>query len=101
MSTINDNNYDWQVMVLFLKNIAESKGLSQNDIAKRTGLKQSNISRLFGLRYCPTLKTFIMIAKALEVNFFFEDRNSTSELNVLFEAAMTELGRRPGYLPKN
>jgi len=91
----------WKLLVLILRKIAESKGISQQEIANRTGLKRSNVSRMFNLLYCPNLRTFITIAKSIEVNFFFEDKEGTTELNKIFEAAMTELGRRPDKLPMN
>lgn len=95
------NENTWKVLVLMLKNIAEEKGITQEQIAERSGLLQSNISRVFSLKYSPTLQTFIAIASAIEVNFFFEDREDKTELNIMFEAAMTELGRRPEKLPRN
>lgn len=84
----------WKILILLLKNIAEAKGITQKDIAERTGLKQSNVSRIFSLRYSPTLRVFIQIARAINVNFFFEDKDNKAELDVLFEKAMTEIGRR-------
>jgi len=91
----------WKVLVLMLKNIAEDKGITQEEIAEKSGLLQSNVSRVFSLRYCPTLQTFLAIATAIGVNFFFEIKDSKTELNVMFERAMAELGRRPDKLPQN
>jgi transcriptional regulator with XRE-family HTH domain len=99
MTTIHEET--WKALVLTLKYIAEDKGIRQETIAERTGFTQSNISRIFALKYCPTLQTFLSIATAIEINFFFQDREDKSELNVMFEKAMTELGRRPDKLPKN
>lgn len=58
-------------------------------------------NRIFQLKYSPTLTTFIEIANAIGVNFFFEDKKSKTDLSQIFEAAMTELGRRTEKLPKN
>jgi DNA-binding phage protein len=91
----------WEVLVSMLRVIAEEKKISQIEIAKRSGLIQSNISRMFALEYKPNLDTFLKVANAIEVNFFFEDKDSTTNLNQLFEKAMTQLGRRPDRLPKN
>ena len=96
---INDNQ--WQLLVLLLKEIADQKKLTQNEIAELTGMQQSAISRLFLLKYKPTLETFIKVAKAIKVNFFFEDKENISDLNLAFEKAMNELGRRPDNLSKN
>lgn len=87
-------NKDWQILVQLLKEIAEEKGITQLEIAEKTGYQQSNISRIFSLRYTPRLDVFLNIAKAVGVNFFFEDKDSTTDLNILFERAMTALGRR-------
>lgn len=84
----------WKVLVLLLKEIAESKGITQQQIAAETGLIQSNISRFFSLRYKPNLDVFLQIAKAVGVNFFFEDKDSTTDLSVLFNKAMDTLYRR-------
>lgn len=35
------------------------------------------------------------------VNFFFEDKEGKTELNVAFERAMEQLGRRPDKLGRN
>lgn len=95
------NEQQWKLFVLLLAEIAKEKGITQNDIAEKTGFKQSHISRVFSLEYSPSLKNFIAIAGAIEVNFFFEDKEDKTELNVMFERAMEELGRRPDRLPKN
>lgn len=97
----NDEESEWKKMVLLLKEIAESKGITQNEISNKTKLLQSNISRFFSLKYKPTLDTFLQVAKAIKVNFFFEDQEEKTDLNLAFERAMTELGRRRNNLPKN
>jgi transcriptional regulator with XRE-family HTH domain len=101
MTENNNKNEHWMVLVLLLKEIAESKGITQVEIAESSGLIQSNISRFFSLKYKPTLDTFLQIAKALKVNFFFEDQENKSDLNTCFEKAMEALGRRVQKLPKN
>ena len=83
-------NNNWKILVLLQKKIAEI-----------TDIKQSNISRMFALKYTPTLQTFLIISKALKINFFFEDQESKTNLNKCFERAMEELGRRPDELPRN
>lgn len=95
------NEEHWKLLVLLLKEIAKEKNISQEMIAEKTGLLQSNVSRVFSLLYVPRLDTYLKIANAIGINFFFEDKESTTDLSVLFERAMTELGRRPNSLPKN
>lgn len=101
MNNQKNQNEQWKLLVLLLKEIAENKGITQNEIAAKTGLLQSNISRFFALKYNPTLDTFLQVAKAINVNFFFEDQDSKTDLNLMMEKAMTELGRRVKNLPKN
>ena len=100
VNPINQNE-QWMLLVLLLKQIAENKGITQNEIAESTGLIQSNVSRFFSLKYKPTLDAFLQIAKAIKVNFFVEDQEDKSDLNVCFEKAIEQLGRRSNKLPKN
>lgn len=100
VNPINQNE-QWMLLVLLLKQIAENKGITQNEIAESTGLIQSNVSRFFSLKYKPTLDAFLQIAKAIKVNFFVEDQEDKSDLNVCFEKAIEQLGRRANKLPKN
>lgn len=92
---------NWKVIVLTLKEIATDQGISQQEIAEKTGLLQSNVSRIFALKYCPRLDLLLAIADAVGVTIFIESKNSKTDLNQLFEQAMTQLGRRPDNLPKN
>lgn len=94
-------NGQWQLLVLILKNIAEEKGITQQQIADETGLHQSSVARFFQAKFKPGLDVFLEIAKSVKVNFFFEDKESKIDLNVMFEKAMEQLGRRPDKLPKN
>lgn len=100
---MNKNNQDqqWKLLVLLLKEIADSKGISQNQISEIAQIEQSTVSRMFGLKFKPTIETFLQVAKAINVNFFFEDKDGRADMNIVFEKAMTALGRRPDNLPKN
>jgi len=84
----------WKVMVALLEEIAKTKGITQQEISDLTGLKQPNVSRIFALRYKPKLDMFLKIAQAVRVNFYFEDKDGTTDLNILFEQAMSKIGRR-------
>ena len=97
----NNQNEQWMLLVLLLKKIAKDKGITQSQIAEQTGLIQSNISRFFSLKYKPTLDTFLQVAKAVKVNFFFQDQKDKTDLNVMFENAMEQLRRRVYKLSKN
>ena len=91
----------WKILVLLLQQIAEQKGLTQQEIAEKSEMHQSHVSRFFALKYSPDIRTFLKVALAIEVNFFFEDRESKTDLNIAMEKAMEELGRRVEKLPKN
>lgn len=101
MSKNNNNEQDWQVLVLLLKEVAKERNINQEQLADMTDLKQSSISRLFGLKFCPNMRTYLAVAKALELNVFFEPRDSKTDLSLAFERAMDELGRRSDALSKN
>ena len=101
MNNQNNQNEQWKLLVLLLKEIAESKGITQNEIAEKSEMHQSHVSRFFALKFPPNLNTFLKVAKAIKVNFFFEDQENKSDLNIAFEKAMTEIGRRAKNLPQN
>lgn len=91
----------WKLLVLLLQQIAEQKGLTQQQIAEKAEMHQSHISRFFALKYAPNMDTFLKVSKAIGVNFFFEDQESKTNLNLAMEKAMEQLGRRVNKLPKN
>jgi bacterioferritin (cytochrome b1) len=99
----NANEQQWKLLVLLLKELAIQKLGNgwQTQLSDKTKFTQSNISRIFSLQYTPSLKNFLILAKAIEVNFFFEDKEGNTNLNLAFEKAMDALGRRPNKLPKN
>ena len=101
MPNNQNQNEQWMLLVLLLKEIAEEKGITQNQIAEQTGMIQSAVSRFFSLKFKPTIDTFLQVSKAIKVNFFFEDQESKTDLNKCFENAMEQLGRRVDKLPKN
>lgn len=101
MSNQNNQDQQWKLLVILLKEIAESKGITQNQIGEIAEMHQSHVSRFFGLKFPPNMNTFLKVAKAVNVNFFFEDKDGKADMNIVFEKAMTALGRRPDNLPKN
>lgn len=101
MSENKNQNEQWMLLVLLLKEIAEQKGLTQQQIAEKAQMHQSHISRFFALKYAPNMDTFLKVSKAIGVNFFFEDQESKTDLNLAMEKAMEQLGRRINKLPKN
>ncbi len=101
MNNENTNEQQWKLLVLILKKIAEDKEISHQKIADKTGLQRSNVSRMFALNYCPSMKNFLIVAKSIEINLFFEDKEGKTDLSLIFEKAMTELGRRSDPLKNN
>lgn len=97
------NEQQWMLLVLLLKELAIQKFGNgyQSKIASKTDFTQAYISRIFDLKYKVSLKNFLIIAKAIEINFFFESKDSETDLNISFEKAMEQLGRRPLKMPKN
>lgn len=88
----------WKVFVLLLKKIAEQKGISFGEIEEKSGVDSE---KFFNLSTPPRFDHFLKVAKAIQINFFIEDREGKTELNKLFESAMEYLGRRPDKFPKN
>lgn len=87
-----------KLLLALLKEIAKDKGLSIQDLSERTGFQPTNMSKILNGGYSPTLKIFLKIAHAVEVNFFVEDKESKTNLNVMMVKAMESIGRRK---PKN
>lgn len=99
--TIFTNENHWKVLVLVLKETAQQKKITPNAISVKIGVSASTVSRIFNLEFCPKLQLFIDIARVVDVNFFFEAKDSTTDLNQAMEKAMTQIGRRPENLSKN
>ena len=101
MEQNKNQNEQWKLLVFLLDEIRKQKQLSINDIAERTETAQGHVSRFFSSKYEPKLGNFLKYAKAIGVNFFFEDQESKVDLNFAMEKAMESLGRRPDKLIKN
>lgn len=95
-----------RAILLYLKEVAKDKGITDTRIAELSGLNRPNVSRAFGVinnDYMPELDTVLRITYALDIKLFFEDTQTDSQTDhaKLFEQAMEALGRRPDKLPKN
>lgn len=95
------NENTWMLFIDLIDQIAKQKKISRAEIARRTEIHPANVQRFFDCKYKVTLPIFLKIAHALEVNFFFEDKESKTNLNLAMENAMEQLGRRLAKLPKN
>lgn len=72
MNTHKTDTEDWKEIVIRLRDIAEEKGITQEEIAEKSGLIQSNVSRIFTLRFVPKISTLALIAKALNVEIIIK-----------------------------
>jgi DNA-binding phage protein len=80
----------WKLIVLFLKNVAKEKGISNNDIVERTGLMKSNVSRLFSLKHCPELRVIMAVSHAIGITLRFDDIDATIDIEAVFQRSKTE-----------
>lgn len=101
MSKENYGDEQWRLLVYLLDEIRKQKNITHDQIADHLQLTRPTVSRFFAAKYKPSLALFLDVAKSLGVNFFFEDKDGTTDLNLAFEQAMDKLGRRPDKLPKN
>ena len=101
MEQNKNENEQWTLLVFLLNEIRLQNGQSINDIAEITGIAQSHVSRFFMAKFEPKISNFLIFAKAVKVNFFFESQESKTDLNLAMEKAMETLGRRSHKLPKN
>ncbi|RSC96038.1 helix-turn-helix domain-containing protein [Tenacibaculum singaporense] len=101
MQNIQNNEQHWKLLVSLLKEIASSKGIKDSKIAELTGYSPSTIGRIFRLDFCPKLSIFLDIMRVLEVNIFFESKDSETDLSIAFNKAMDKLGRNPDTTSQN
>lgn len=80
----------WKLIVLFLKNVAKEKGISNNEIVERTGLMKSNVSRLFSLKHCPELRVIMAVSQAIGITLRFDDIDATIDIEAVFQRSKTE-----------
>ena len=57
-----------KMLIAFVKQYAEFKGVTQQEIAALTGFKQGNVSRILSAAYAPTLDNLLKIAAALDLH---------------------------------
>ncbi|SRR5258706_3862150 len=79
-----------------LKELRESKSLSQGDIEKRTGLLRCYISRVENGHTVPAVSTLERMARALEVPMYrlFHDGEVSAGLSKLKPPKVDEFGRK-------
>ena len=79
-----------------LRELRESKHMSQGDIEKRTGLLRCYVSRVENNHTVPSVETLEKIARALEVPMYrlFHDGEVPAELSKVKPPKEDEFGRR-------
>jgi transcriptional regulator with XRE-family HTH domain len=86
-----------------LKEIRETKNLSQGDIEKRTGLLRCYISRVENGHTVPSVDTLEKLARALEVPMYrlFTDEDRIEKPEISFSKAEKALNKKQdaGLLP--
>lgn len=101
MANISNNEQHWKLFLSMLNEIRKEKNIKLEDLSAATGYSVPSLSRFFKGVHSPGLDVFINVARALRVNFFFEDKESVTDLSVIFNKAMDKLGRNPENLNLN
>lgn len=65
---------NWKEIVIQLREVYESKNITQEEISYKTGMLQSSISRVFSCEFAPKLSTLVIIADALGVELIISDK---------------------------
>lgn len=81
MNEKDTNEQSWRLLVLYLKEESIKKyGVGwQKVIAEKANLKPSNVSRVFSMKYAPSLRNLIIIARAVELELSFKKKNNLHE----------------------
>lgn len=85
-----------------LKDLRESKNLSQGDIQKRTGLLRCYISRVENGHVVPSIETLEKIARALEISLYqvFYDGDQQPKSLAVQQLSMKKQTQDWALLPK-
>jgi len=79
---VNEEKYkEARVMLCrYLHNLAQEKGITQQEIAEKTGFTRNNVNRMLSGRYSPSLDNFIRLAEAIDSYFFIIDKEADDPL---------------------
>lgn len=64
-------NEQWKFLVILLNKLRQQKKISILNIAEKSGMLPTHVSRFFSCKFEPKLGTFLKIAKAIDVNFYY------------------------------
>lgn len=85
-----EENNNWKIFVLMLREIAKAKGIEQLHIQEKTGIPQANISKIFNLKVTPRIDTLMNLAEAVGIKFFIEDNTEETNMELVYKNAMTK-----------
>lgn len=69
-----------KMLLDYLKEAIEEKGITQEELAIKTGFKQSNISRILSAKYPPTLDNLLSLCDAANCYVFIIDKEADDDL---------------------
>ena len=77
-----NNNEQWELLVLLIKKVAIEKfGNGWTiQLAAITPFTRNNISRFLGLNYSPSIRNLMILAEALEINFSIDYPNDNIKI---------------------
>ncbi len=70
LSKITAGEYELarKTLIDYVRQNAESRGITHREIAEATGMKRPSVSRILANKYPPTLDTFLKITAFLKLN---------------------------------
>lgn len=68
-----------RMLLDYLREQMEAKGITQSALAAKTGFRESNISRTLSAKYPPTLDNFIMLCEAVDCFLFVIDKENPKD----------------------
>lgn len=66
-SITSPSEYARRLMIEHLRQYAEFKGITHEDLARAAGMKRSSVTRLLSGRFDPKMETFLKIAAAMHM----------------------------------
>lgn len=90
--------YNSKIFIQLLEEIRLQKSISKYSISKKTNLSEMTIKRTLEMETEPSLSNFLAIAKALGLHFYFESKNSETDLNKCIENAKEKIDRKNNYV---
>lgn len=77
----------------YIREQMEAKGITQGMISEITGFTQSNISRMLSAKYPPTLDNFLMLCEAVNTFVFIIDKEANEDTTKLMRERWNRAGQ--------